>query len=124
MESDDRQIGRILTRRDALMLLGLTGAALLAACTPEGSENNGPTSVPLSPTTSADSSNALPACVVRPKVTEGPYYVDGELNRSDIRSNPASGAVKEGALLTLTVIHHNIVDKRSTLTTERTIKTS
>jgi len=32
----------------------------------------------------------------------GPYYVDEELNRSDIRSDPATGAVKAGALLALT----------------------
>jgi len=70
MENDDRQIGRILSRRDALKLLGLTGAALLAACAPE--------------------------------VTEGPYYVDEDLDRSDIRSDPSTGAVKDGALLALT----------------------
>ena len=32
MENDDRQIGQILSRRDALKLMGLTGAALLAGC--------------------------------------------------------------------------------------------
>jgi protocatechuate 3,4-dioxygenase beta subunit len=35
-------------------------------------------------------------------VTEGPYYVDEDLNRGDIRSDPATGVVKEGALLELT----------------------
>jgi protocatechuate 3,4-dioxygenase beta subunit len=40
--------------------------------------------------------------MVRPKVTEGPYYVDEDLNRSDVRSDPATGPVKEGALLALT----------------------
>ncbi len=45
---------------------------------------------------------ALPACIVRPETTEGPYFVDENLNRSDIRSDPRTGAVKEGALLTLT----------------------
>ncbi len=39
------------------------------------------------------------ACVVRPQQTEGPYFVDERLNRSDIRSDPASGAVKPGAPL-------------------------
>jgi protocatechuate 3,4-dioxygenase beta subunit len=41
-------------------------------------------------------------CVVRPELTEGPYYVDEQLNRSDIRSDPSTGAVKAGALLALT----------------------
>jgi len=102
MENDDRQIGRILSRRDALKLLGITGAALLAACAPEGSDMAEQTSVSVSPTTSTGTTSALPACVVRPEVTEGPYYVDEELNRTDIRSDPTSGAVKEGALLALT----------------------
>jgi protocatechuate 3,4-dioxygenase beta subunit len=102
MENDDRQTGRILSRRDALKVMGITGAALLVACVPEGSELTEPANVPLSPTTSAETGNALPACVVRPEVTEGPYYVDEELNRSDVRSDPASGAIKEGALMALT----------------------
>ena len=43
----------------------------------------------------------LPACVVSPALTEGPYFVDEGLNRSDIRSDPATGAVSDGALLQL-----------------------
>lgn len=45
---------------------------------------------------------AVPSCIVRPEVTEGPYYVAEDLNRSDVRSDPGTGAVKDGALLTLT----------------------
>jgi protocatechuate 3,4-dioxygenase beta subunit len=37
-----------------------------------------------------------PSCVVRPQQTEGPYFVDEQLNRSDIRSDPSDGSVKEG----------------------------
>ena len=40
---------------------------------------------------------AAPACVVRPQQTEGPYFVDARLNRSDIRAEPTGGAVTEGA---------------------------
>jgi protocatechuate 3,4-dioxygenase beta subunit len=43
----------------------------------------------------------LPACVVRPALTEGPYFVDNQLNRSDIRIDPSNGSVKEGARLRL-----------------------
>ncbi len=46
---------------------------------------------------------ALPACVVRPAQTEGPYFVDEKLNRSDIRSDPSDGSVKEGVPLKLTI---------------------
>jgi protocatechuate 3,4-dioxygenase beta subunit len=42
-----------------------------------------------------------PACVVRPEQTEGPYFVDAQLNRSDIRSDPSDGSVQEGVLLRL-----------------------
>ena len=54
----------------------------------------------------AETSNltAVPDCVVRPELTEGPYFVDTQLNRADIRSDPASGAVSEGALLSLAFV--------------------
>jgi protocatechuate 3,4-dioxygenase beta subunit len=42
-----------------------------------------------------------PSCVVRPQQTEGPYFVDEKLNRSDIRSDPLDGSVKQGVLLRL-----------------------
>src|SRR5262249_14810585 len=41
------------------------------------------------------------ACVVRPALTEGPYFVDERLNRSDIRSDPSNNTVKDGAPLKL-----------------------
>jgi protocatechuate 3,4-dioxygenase beta subunit len=44
-----------------------------------------------------------PACVVRPEQTEGPYFVDEMLNRSDIRSDPSDGSVKEGVPLRLVI---------------------
>src|SRR6266511_126605 len=40
-------------------------------------------------------------CVVRPKQTEGPYFVDEKLLRSDIRSDPGDGTVKSGAAVRL-----------------------
>src|SRR5438876_7781642 len=41
------------------------------------------------------------ACVVRPRQTEGPYFVDERLHRSDIRSDPADGSVRPGVPLRL-----------------------
>jgi protocatechuate 3,4-dioxygenase beta subunit len=101
MENDDRQQGRILNRRDVLRILGITSASILAGCVPGLSGALQATSTPAQ-ATSATNTVALPACIVRPEVTEGPYYVDEELNRSDIRSDPATGAIKDGVLLTLT----------------------
>jgi protocatechuate 3,4-dioxygenase beta subunit len=68
-----------------------------------------PTAVPTQGTTSAAATEALagtgtlPACVVRPEMTEGPYFVDEMLNRSDIRSDPSTSEVKEGLPLQITV---------------------
>jgi protocatechuate 3,4-dioxygenase beta subunit len=39
---------------------------------------------------------------VRPEQAEGPFFVDTRLNRTDIRSDPTSGEVKEGLPLLLT----------------------
>src|SRR5439155_13157143 len=44
---------------------------------------------------------AAAMCVARPQHTEGPLYVDEALERSDIRSDPANGAVSAGAPLRL-----------------------
>jgi protocatechuate 3,4-dioxygenase beta subunit len=44
----------------------------------------------------------VPACVVRPEQTEGPFFVEEALNRSDVRRDPSDGSVKEGAPLRLT----------------------
>jgi len=44
------------------------------------------------------------SCVVRPEQTEGPYFVDERLNRSDIRSDPADDLVKPGTPLNLAVV--------------------
>jgi protocatechuate 3,4-dioxygenase beta subunit len=43
------------------------------------------------------------SCVVTPAQMEGPYFVDEGLNRSDIRSDPSDGSVKQGVQLDLTL---------------------
>jgi protocatechuate 3,4-dioxygenase beta subunit len=115
LDDDDRLIGRILSRREVLALFGAGGAAaFLAACTPSGGATTGaPTSAAsagASASTTAQASasataaavaSALPSCVVVPELTEGPYYLDVELERSDIRTNTSDGAAVEGAPLTL-----------------------
>jgi protocatechuate 3,4-dioxygenase beta subunit len=115
LDDDDRPIGRILTRREVLALIGAGGvAAFLAACVPGGaaspaasagaSSSAAPTAA-ASGTAAASASaaiaTALPACVVAPELTEGPYYLDVDLDRSDIRVNTADNVVSEGATLTL-----------------------
>lgn len=111
---DDIPVGRILSRREVLSLLGFTGAAtLLAACQPVGEASRSaaqpvgqaveaPATIAADAAATAAAQAALPACVARPAMTEGPYFVDVMLNRSDIRSDPDTGEVKAGAPLLLT----------------------
>lgn len=97
---DDKPVGTLLSRREMLRLfggaMGSVGAValfgggmvrLVGAQTATG--------------TPAATSTLVPACVVRPALTEGPYYVANDLNRSDIRIEPSDGRIKEGALLKL-----------------------
>lgn len=98
LHDDDAPVGRILTRREALVLLGGAGAAgLLMAmgCSPA-------TGGVIGTSGSDDTSGSSTSCTAKPALTEGPYFVDERLNRSDIRSDTATGAVKAGSLLALT----------------------
>jgi protocatechuate 3,4-dioxygenase beta subunit len=88
MDRDDSPVGRVLTRREALTVLGVSSLALLGGRTRGG-------------LAWAESGRPVPACVVRPEQTEGPYFVDEKLDRSDIRSDPARGVLKEGTPLAL-----------------------
>ena len=89
---------RYLTRREMLSLMGSTAAALaLAGC--GGSEQSGSgesTSASTAETTSGATAETASTCLVRPEQTEGPYFVDEMLNRSDIRED------REGVPLDLT----------------------
>lgn len=95
MDNDDFPVGHLLTRREAFIALGVSGLAFIAGCRP--GESGSTNSV-------AFAATRIPqgTCVARPEQTEGPYFVDEKLNRSDIRSDPTSGAVKQGAPLALT----------------------
>ena len=90
MDLDDLPIGRVLTRREALAVLGSTGAVVFlgGSTSTAGVSRSGR---PRSP------------CVVRPASTAGPYYVHEKLNRADIRSDPSDDSVRQGALLALTL---------------------
>src|SRR5215469_3763532 len=43
-----------------------------------------------------------------PTVTEGPYWVDEKLFRSDIRTDPSTGVARDGVPLTLTILVQNL----------------
>ena len=105
-DDDDRLIGRVLSRREVLALMGIASVGVVAAaCAPAAIGSASATASPGASTTSSAtagaSTGALPACVVVPELTEGPYYVDEKLERSDIRIDTADGAAVEGAILRL-----------------------
>jgi len=69
-------------RRTALSLLALAGGAAALRAIGARAQNR-------------------PACTVRPEQTEGPYFVDTQLARSDIRSDPDTGSAEPGVPLRL-----------------------
>ena len=87
-----------VTRRQAVGMAGAAGAALLLSriCGPERLlESLGMSDVAQAAATS---------CVLTPNKTEGPYFVDEKLNRSDIRADPSDGSVQPGTPVSLTMV--------------------
>lgn len=84
-------------RREVIAFLGSLVAVAVLGCGDESSES------PTSPSSLISTGSAGAACVVTPALTEGPYFVDERLNRSDLRSDPSTGAVKAGVPLNLTL---------------------
>src|SRR4051812_33119410 len=89
-----------------LALLGGAGAALIAGA---GSKGIALSQAATAAATAAGTAAALPNCVVRPALTQGPYFVDKQLERSDIRVEPSDNSVKPGVQLNLTF---NVSDVR------------
>lgn len=76
--------GSVLNRREALQR-GATGAVVLAGLAAAGR------------------AAAQPACTTQQAQTEGPYWVDEMLSRSDIRSDPTSGVVQQGLPMRMSI---------------------
>ena len=89
MQNDDEIVGRLLSRRELVALFGSSAVAALAHR--------------LSAQSGAPVRGAAAACVVQPQQTEGPYFVDERLLRSDIREDPATGRTTAGIPLALTL---------------------
>lgn len=81
----------LISRRRALILLGAAGATMVARRTDVYSAS------------AMSKDGTLPACIVTPKQTEGPFFVDERLKRSDIRVDPSDGNVKSGVPLRVTL---------------------
>src|SRR5215204_1757418 len=84
---------RYLSRREMLALMGSTVVAVTLAGCGGGSGQSSGQSGSGGTGTAAETAST---CLVRPEQTEGPYFVDEMLNRSDIRED------REGVPLDLT----------------------
>ena len=85
-----------ITRRKALGMLAAVGAATVVGCS---SANVSGTSGSGTTTTTGSSSSA--SCVLTPELTIGPYFVDENLNRSDLTTNTSDANVTQGVPLSL-----------------------
>jgi protocatechuate 3,4-dioxygenase beta subunit len=83
MSPDEPNRSRKRGRRSALSLIALAGGALAIRSLGARAQNR-------------------PQCVARPEQTEGPYFVDTQLGRSDVRSDPATGHIEPGVPLEVT----------------------
>ncbi len=140
MDNDDQQIGRILSRREVLALFGAGAVVLAGCAAPStGTQASASATTAVGSASAAASLNpeaataanplaqaslgaevataeaantqvATPNCVVRPEVTEGPYYVDVDFLRSDIRTDDASGEAQAGTPLSLTFAVSEVSD--------------
>lgn len=120
----------LLSRRDTLRLIGAAGATVVAGIGGKTGlglwpTSNGNVAAATGGATAASEIAGLPhlpgiispalltpaprvtfdvsqlSCVTKPALTEGPFFVDEKLNRSDIRSDPSNGTVKAGVPLKL-----------------------
>jgi protocatechuate 3,4-dioxygenase beta subunit len=100
------------SRRDALKIFHAAGATALIGCggnssvDPRDIESRGGGSggtagsgAGTSGTSGEGGVGGSDSCIVRPAQTPGPYFVDELLIRSDIRSDPTTGEIKEGVPL-------------------------
>jgi len=93
LHDDDKPVGRLLSRREMMKVLGGSTAVIMAGF-----------SLPNLVQAQSDVPTAtqMPACVVRPELTEGPYFVENDLDRFDIRLDPTDDTIiKEGLPLLL-----------------------
>src|SRR5437762_6638403 len=82
---------KLIHRRRALALLGGAGASAFLIGKSELIET-------------VDAATCAPST---PTVTEGPYWIDEKLFRSDIRTDPTTGVARPGVPLTFTIAVQN-----------------
>ena len=134
---DDLPVGRVLSRREAMGLLGLSGLVLLVGCgggsgavtsttgtsatgttgvTSAGAaaETSGATTTSAASGTTTTSGGTTLNLVATPAVTEGPFFVDENLNRSDLIAGSARASVANGTPLALKVTVYTLSGSAAT----------
>src|SRR3954469_22708788 len=92
MPANTRTLHLISRRTTLATLLGAGGSILMIPAWNETVEAD-------------DTITCVPAT---PTVTEGPYWVDEKLFRSDIRTDPTTGVARAGIPLTLSIVVQNL----------------
>ncbi|MEM7132985.1 MAG: hypothetical protein AAF702_42180 [Chloroflexota bacterium] len=119
LDNDDIPVGKILSRREMIRLLGASSlSSLIVACAPI-SPTDGTTSVtttepmpaPTEASVAADAAENLAPinCVAQPELTEGPYFVDVNMDRFDLRMTN-DNVVKAGFPMLFTVQISDVTD--------------
>jgi protocatechuate 3,4-dioxygenase beta subunit len=112
MHNDDEPVGRVLSRRRALALMGFGGAGIATAVGGGIAQASTGTSSASSAGAGSAGGFGLVDCVAKPEMVEGPYFVDERLNRSDIRVEPSDGSKVAGTAFALRIGVAQLTDGR------------
>jgi protocatechuate 3,4-dioxygenase beta subunit len=101
---DPRGIAALRTRLSRRDLLGFAAKGAASVVVSQAFLSCATDSATATTTTEDDGTTASSStsCVLTAALTEGPYFVDEKLERSDIRADPVTGAISAGVPLTLT----------------------
>ena len=92
-----------VSRRNILRFIGGASVVSLLGCLNESSTTGEAVEKITHSSESNSSQTEQLNCFIRPQQTEGPYFIDERLNRSDIRTDPLSGSRSQGIPLRLTL---------------------
>ena len=108
MELDDATIGRIFTRRAALAAMARAGVGLAV-----GGAMARPTWAAVGATVTTRPASPAATLVAAPALTEGPFFVEERLNRSDLVAGSTRPSVAEGRPLELSIGVHRILGNQT-----------
>jgi protocatechuate 3,4-dioxygenase beta subunit len=100
MDQDDKPVGMALSRRDALRVATVAGMSLVLG------RNNAPATEPRQ-------HERVVHLVATPEVEEGPFFVDEELNRSDVTVGTTRKSVVDGSPISVRFTVYGLNGKNS-----------